>query len=42
MAPPFTDAHIEDSPKRIRVLFGGQFIVDTQKAKLVSVFHLLA
>jgi len=35
MAPPFTDAHIEDSPKRIRVLFGGQFIVDTQKAKLV-------
>ncbi|KAJ7104019.1 DUF427-domain-containing protein [Mycena belliarum] len=37
MAPPFTDAqgHIEDSPKRIRVLFGGTFVVDTLKAKLV-------
>ncbi|KAJ7761924.1 hypothetical protein DFH07DRAFT_814558 [Mycena maculata] len=35
MAPPFTDAHIEDSPKRIRVLFGGVLIVDTTKAKLV-------
>ncbi|KAJ7364192.1 hypothetical protein DFH08DRAFT_838555 [Mycena albidolilacea] len=35
MAPPFTDAHIEDSPKRIRVLFGGEFVVDTRKAKLV-------
>ncbi|KAF7374768.1 hypothetical protein MSAN_00362300 [Mycena sanguinolenta] len=27
--------HVEDSPKRIRVLFGGEFIVDTRKAKLV-------
>ncbi|KAJ6576667.1 hypothetical protein DFH09DRAFT_1149963 [Mycena vulgaris] len=35
MAPPFTEAHIEDSPKRIRVLFGGVFVVDTRKAKLV-------
>ncbi|KAJ7261819.1 DUF427-domain-containing protein [Mycena haematopus] len=34
MASP-TDAHIEDSPKRVRVLFGGEFIVDTKKAKLV-------
>ncbi|KAJ6513088.1 DUF427-domain-containing protein [Mycena sanguinolenta] len=28
-------AHVEDSPKRIRVLFGGEFVVDTRKAKLV-------
>ncbi|KAJ7707562.1 hypothetical protein B0H17DRAFT_1033100 [Mycena rosella] len=37
MAPPFPDleAHVEDSPKRIRVLFGGAFVVDTRKAKLV-------
>jgi uncharacterized protein (DUF427 family) len=35
MAPPFTDAHVEDSPKRIRVLFGGELVVDTRKAKLV-------
>ncbi|KAG6821313.1 hypothetical protein H0H93_000174 [Arthromyces matolae] len=26
---------IEDSPKRIRVLFGGKFLVDSKKAKLV-------
>ncbi|KAJ6623948.1 DUF427-domain-containing protein [Mycena sp. CBHHK59/15] len=35
MAPPFTESHIEDSPKRIRVLFGGTFVVDSRKAKLV-------
>ncbi|KAJ7455320.1 hypothetical protein B0H11DRAFT_1739769 [Mycena galericulata] len=35
MAPPFTEVHIEDSPRRIRVLFGAVFIVDTTKAKLV-------
>ncbi|KAJ7285139.1 DUF427-domain-containing protein [Mycena rebaudengoi] len=35
MAPPFTESHIEDSPRRIRVLFGGKFVVDTVKAKLV-------
>ncbi|KLO08909.1 DUF427-domain-containing protein [Schizopora paradoxa] len=35
MAPPFTNPHIEDSLKRVRVLFGGKTIVDTQKAKLV-------
>jgi uncharacterized protein (DUF427 family) len=37
MAPPFTAAHIESSPRRIRVLFGGKYVVDTQKAKLVWV-----
>ncbi|THV07289.1 DUF427-domain-containing protein [Dendrothele bispora CBS 962.96] len=35
MAPPFTQPHVEDSPRRIRVLFGGRIIVDTRKAKLV-------
>ncbi|KAJ7170822.1 hypothetical protein C8R43DRAFT_981218 [Mycena crocata] len=35
MAPPVTESHIEDSPKRIRVLFGKQFVIDTRKAKLV-------
>ncbi|KAJ6507985.1 hypothetical protein C8R47DRAFT_1315412 [Mycena vitilis] len=35
MAPPFTEPHIEDSPKRVRVLFGGKLVVDTTKAKLV-------
>jgi len=35
MAPPFTAAHIESSPRRIRVFFGGKYVVDTQKAKLV-------
>ncbi|KAF7327638.1 hypothetical protein MKEN_00343100 [Mycena kentingensis (nom. inval.)] len=35
MAPPFSDAVVQDSPKRIRVLFNGIFIVDTQQAKLV-------
>ncbi|OCH94406.1 DUF427-domain-containing protein [Obba rivulosa] len=35
MAPPFTTPHIEDSQKRIRVLFNGTWLVDTTKAKLV-------
>ncbi|EJD06922.1 DUF427-domain-containing protein [Fomitiporia mediterranea MF3/22] len=36
MAPPFSSKpHIEPSLKRVRVLFGGQYIVDTKKAKLV-------
>ncbi|KAJ7030353.1 hypothetical protein C8F04DRAFT_1113375 [Mycena alexandri] len=37
MAPrfEFTEVRVEDSPKRIRVFFGGQFVVDTRKAKLV-------
>ncbi|KAF7312451.1 hypothetical protein MIND_00258600 [Mycena indigotica] len=35
MAPPFTEARIEDSLKRIRVLFAGVYIIDTRKAKLV-------
>ncbi|KZT02590.1 DUF427-domain-containing protein [Laetiporus sulphureus 93-53] len=35
MAPPFTQPHIETSPKRVRVLFGGKYIVDTSEAKLV-------
>ncbi|KAF5337939.1 hypothetical protein D9758_013085 [Tetrapyrgos nigripes] len=35
MAPPFTKPHVEDSPRRVRVLFGGKVIVDTRKAKLV-------
>ncbi|KAH8117869.1 DUF427-domain-containing protein [Phellopilus nigrolimitatus] len=35
MAPPFTKPHVETSLKRVRVLFGGQWIVDTKAAKLV-------
>ncbi|KAF7374767.1 hypothetical protein MSAN_00362200 [Mycena sanguinolenta] len=35
MVPPPTEAHVEDCPKRIRVLFGGEFVVDTKKATLV-------
>ncbi|KDQ59304.1 hypothetical protein JAAARDRAFT_34040 [Jaapia argillacea MUCL 33604] len=35
MAPPFTQPHVESSPKRVRVLFGGTYIVDTTNAKLV-------
>lgn len=35
MAPPFTKPHIEASPKRIRVLFGGQWIIDTKNALLI-------
>ncbi|KAJ4477448.1 DUF427-domain-containing protein [Lentinula aciculospora] len=33
--PDLTNTHIEDCPKRIRAFFGGVFIVDTGKAKLV-------
>lgn len=33
--PPFKAPHIEDSKKRVRVLFGGKIVVDTDKAKLV-------
>jgi len=35
MAPPFTQPHVEQALKRVRVLFGGEWIVDTKKAKLV-------
>ncbi|CCM04246.1 uncharacterized protein FIBRA_06413 [Fibroporia radiculosa] len=35
MAPPFTQPHIEPSPRRIRILFAGTYIVDTQRSKLV-------
>ncbi|TFY67689.1 hypothetical protein EVJ58_g1442 [Rhodofomes roseus] len=35
MAPPFSQPHIEPSPKRVRVLFGGKYVVDTKQAKLV-------
>ncbi|KAJ3472894.1 hypothetical protein NLI96_g13209 [Meripilus lineatus] len=35
MSPPFSDPHIERSLKRVRVLFGGKYIVDTTNAKLV-------
>ena len=35
---PFTQLpHIESSPKRVRVLFGGEYIVDTTDAQLVYV-----
>ncbi|KAG1735824.1 hypothetical protein EDB19DRAFT_1992913 [Suillus lakei] len=34
-APPFAQPHIESSVKRVRVLFGGKYIVDTRHAKLV-------
>jgi len=35
MPPPFPHAgYIEDAQRRVRVLFNGQYIVDTQKAKL--------
>ncbi|KIP04405.1 hypothetical protein PHLGIDRAFT_196030 [Phlebiopsis gigantea 11061_1 CR5-6] len=33
--PLFSLPHVEDCPKRVRVLFGGEYIIDTQKAKLV-------
>lgn len=33
--PPFKAPHIEDSKKRVRVLFGGKMVVDTYKPKLV-------
>jgi len=31
--------HVEIAPKRVRVLFGGQYIVDTDNAKLVWLKH---
>ncbi|KAI0733666.1 hypothetical protein C8Q72DRAFT_746830, partial [Fomitopsis betulina] len=34
MAPPFSQPYIERSPKRVRVLFGGKYVVDTTQAKL--------
>ncbi|KAJ7593347.1 hypothetical protein C8J56DRAFT_930867 [Mycena floridula] len=37
MAPPF-EPRTEDTQKRVRVLFGGSFVVDTTKAKLVWEF----
>ncbi|OAX42165.1 DUF427-domain-containing protein [Rhizopogon vinicolor AM-OR11-026] len=34
-APPFAQPRIESSAKRVRVLFGGKYVVDTKQAKLV-------
>jgi uncharacterized protein (DUF427 family) len=34
-APPFAQPRIESSVKRVRVLFGGKYVVDTTQAKLV-------
>ncbi|KAG1882158.1 hypothetical protein F4604DRAFT_1745379 [Suillus subluteus] len=34
-APPFAPPRIESSVKRVRVLFGGKYVVDTKHAKLV-------
>lgn len=34
-ASPFGPPHIESSVKRVRVLFGGKYVVDTRHAKLV-------
>ncbi|KAE9386528.1 DUF427-domain-containing protein [Gymnopus androsaceus JB14] len=39
--PNFTKVHIEDCLKRVRTIFGGVFIVDTRKAKLVQVLYHL-
>lgn len=40
MAPPFPYAgYSEDVVRRVRVLFGGKFVVDAQKPKLVYVPH---
>lgn len=40
MAPPFSlESHIEPSQRRVRVLFGGKYIVDTQNAQLVWVYY---
>ena len=33
--PPFKAPRIEDSKKRVRVLFGGKIVADTYKPKLV-------
>ncbi|TFK60985.1 DUF427-domain-containing protein [Pluteus cervinus] len=35
MPPFFSLPHIEDSPKHIRVLLGGKYVIDTKQAKLV-------
>ena len=36
MPPPFPHTgYVEDVQRRVRVLFGGQYIVDTNKAKFV-------
>lgn len=35
--PPFRQPYLEDCQKRVRVLFGGKFVVDTFKSKLVCV-----
>ena len=45
MPPPRLDLsnpHIEDSPKHIRVYFGGQLIVDTKKSKFMYVTTCLS
>ena len=33
--PPFKAPHIEDSNKRVRVLFGRKIVVDSYKSELV-------
>lgn len=33
--PPFKAPHIEDVKKRVRVLFGGNIVVDSHAPKLV-------
>lgn len=40
LVPLFSLPHVEDCHKRLRVLFGGEYIVDTKKAKLVYVFFI--
>ncbi|KAH7926101.1 DUF427-domain-containing protein [Leucogyrophana mollusca] len=39
--PPFGKPYIESSPRRVRVLFGGKYIVDTKQAKLVYVYSFV-
>lgn len=39
MPVPFPHTgYVEDAQRRVRVLFSGQYIVDTNKAKLVWVY----
>jgi len=35
MVPPLTAVHMEPSLRRVRVLFGGKYVVDTRNAQLV-------
>lgn len=40
-APPFAQPHIVPSVKRVRVLFGGKYVVDTRQANLMYVISNL-